>query len=336
MKFQESKISIIVPIYNTEAYLRECLDSLLNQTFTPIQIILVDDGSIDTSPQICDEYALNDSRIKVIHQPNMGVSKARNSGILAADSEWITFVDSDDFVSPYFIEQLYAEVDKHPDIDMLQAGCQRYDDGIITVEQEYAYQIGTDPIYLFNNIRGLTVSKLFRNSIIKTNRVFFDAAMRVSEDQALTFDYVLHVKKYVFIPETGYYYRQRPGSLSHNVTYRSYSGTLIQEFKHLYRSVYRYIDAYGMSEEHSIFRRQQNAERLYYTISHLYLNRISRKERLLSLSEDFTHNEIQVLKYLSGGLMTVIVKLYMNGRLRLFDFTMHLLYTFKLTINRVL
>ena len=93
-------ISVIVPIYNTEKYLAKCLDSLINQTFQSLEIILIDDGSIDNSGKICDEYALNDDRIKVIHKENGGVSSARNAGLDLATGSYIAFVDPDDYIDP--------------------------------------------------------------------------------------------------------------------------------------------------------------------------------------------------------------------------------------------
>lgn len=105
------EISVIVPVYKVEEYLRRCVDSILAQTFTDIEVILVDDGSPDGCPAICDEYAQQDSRVKVIHQRNSGVSAARNAGLdwvfANSNSQWISFVDSDDWVHPRFLEILY-------------------------------------------------------------------------------------------------------------------------------------------------------------------------------------------------------------------------------------
>ena len=98
-------ISVIVPVYNAEKYLRECLDSIVNQTYKNIEIILVDDGSTDGSGAICDEYADKDVRIKVYHIPNGGASNARNLGIDNADGEYLMFVDSDDIILPYVVER---------------------------------------------------------------------------------------------------------------------------------------------------------------------------------------------------------------------------------------
>ena len=93
-------ISVIIPVYNGEKFLRDCLDSVLNQTYKNLQIILVDDGSTDSSGQICDEYAARDSRIQVMHCENAGQAEARNRGIKAATGEWIGFVDDDDIIEP--------------------------------------------------------------------------------------------------------------------------------------------------------------------------------------------------------------------------------------------
>ncbi|MCI6187323.1 MAG: glycosyltransferase [Spirochaetia bacterium] len=104
------RISIIVPIYNVEKYIYRCVDSILSQTFTDFECILIDDGSTDNCSVICDEYAKKDTRIKVIHQKNSGVSAARNAGLDAAKGEYITFVDSDDWVNLNFLQEQYADI----------------------------------------------------------------------------------------------------------------------------------------------------------------------------------------------------------------------------------
>ena len=111
------KISIIVPVYNAEKYLRKCVDSILNQTFKDFELILVDDGSIDTSGKICDEYNLKDNRIKVIHKENGGLSSARNAGLDIAQGEYIGFVDSDDWIELDVYEELY-KICKENDTDV--------------------------------------------------------------------------------------------------------------------------------------------------------------------------------------------------------------------------
>lgn len=119
MARRHPEISVIVPVYNVEKYLPECVDSILAQTFTNFELILVDDGSSDGCPALCDEAAKKDSRVQVIHKPNGGVSTARNAGLDAAKSSWIAFVDSDDRVMPQFLERLYtAAVSANAEIAM--------------------------------------------------------------------------------------------------------------------------------------------------------------------------------------------------------------------------
>lgn len=109
----EPLISIIIPIYNVEKYLRRCVDSILCQSYHNLEIWLVDDGSPDGCPAICDEYAGKDKRVKVIHKKNGGLSDARNVAIDVATGEYICFVDSDDYVASTYVETLYALIDKY-------------------------------------------------------------------------------------------------------------------------------------------------------------------------------------------------------------------------------
>ena len=105
------KISVIVPVYNTEKYLNRCIDSILAQTFTDFELLLIDDGSTDSSGKICDDYAAKDSRVKVLHKENGGVSRARNLGIDNAQGEYLSFIDSDDYIRPEMYEKLAKIID---------------------------------------------------------------------------------------------------------------------------------------------------------------------------------------------------------------------------------
>lgn len=108
-----AKIDILVPVYNAQPYLRKCMDSILSQTFQDFQLILIDDGSTDKSGEICDEYAADNEKVKVAHQENQGVAAARNRGIKESTSQYVTFVDSDDYVDRRYLETLYQAVRKH-------------------------------------------------------------------------------------------------------------------------------------------------------------------------------------------------------------------------------
>lgn len=115
------KVSVIVPIYNVEKYLDRCMESLLNQTLKDIEIIMVDDGSPDNCPQMCDEYAKKDRRIKVVHKKNGGLSDARNAGLKVATGEYVAFVDSDDYQSLNTYEELYHQAESG-DYDVVYGG----------------------------------------------------------------------------------------------------------------------------------------------------------------------------------------------------------------------
>ncbi len=115
------KISIIVPVYKVEKYIHQCIDSILKQTFTDIELILVDDGSPDSCGKICDEYAVKDRRVKVIHKENGGLSDARNTGVKCAKGEYISFVDSDDWIAPNALEEALWQMLKN-EVDMLKFG----------------------------------------------------------------------------------------------------------------------------------------------------------------------------------------------------------------------
>ena len=106
----EDKVTVVVAVYNIENYISDCIESITCQTYKNLQIILVDDGSFDSSGKICDEFAQKDKRIEVVHQLNGGLSEARNTGIRKAEGKWIAFIDGDDYIHPQFIEILYKAV----------------------------------------------------------------------------------------------------------------------------------------------------------------------------------------------------------------------------------
>ena len=151
-------ISVIVPVYNTEKYLEKCVMSILNQTYKNLEIILIDDGSTDNSPQICDSLAEKDNRITVIHQPNGGVSSARNTGLDNTHGDYIMFVDSDDYIAPNMIEFLSENIG---DTDIAMCGYNSVDengnlspqenvtvaDGIISIDTFWNYFYTDTRIY---------------------------------------------------------------------------------------------------------------------------------------------------------------------------------------------
>lgn len=225
------KVSVIVPIYNVEEYLENCLCSIINQTLKEIEIILVDDGSPDRCPEICDNYALKDSRIKVIHKKNAGLGYARNSGLNIAQGEFIAFVDSDDFVEVNMFERLY-EVAKDYQLDTVYCGFNQYRNGTFYPNSEVdgfkffeADKIQRE--VLMNMIASLPEQKkertyymsvwhaIYSAEIIKSNGILFPSERDIiSEDIIFDIDYLLNSKRLAYIPDCLYNYRCNNQSLS--------------------------------------------------------------------------------------------------------------------------
>lgn len=215
------KISVIVPVYNVEKYIHQCIDSILGQTFTDFELLLIDDGSPDNSGAICDEYAAKDSRVRVFHQENAGVSVARNKGIDEAVGEWISFVDSDDWIDSDFYEAYFCEM-QNKNVDIVFAGFKICTDN--NVENKY---VTTSTSRISENISvaiqsliksdmfGWICNKLFRKQIIVRNRLQFNKDIKLSEDQLFTLEYCQHISNIVLLSGCGYNYRILPNSLIH-------------------------------------------------------------------------------------------------------------------------
>ena len=210
-------ISIIVPIYNAERYLRPCIESILKQTLEDFELILVNDGSKDSSGNICDEYALKDQRIKVIHKPNSGQSDCRNLAMGAAESDILGFVDSDDWLEPDMFEKLYRLlIDNDADIsicefyysfaNMEKPSCRRGKDLIVYSGTEALGHIIDDKI-----IQSFLWNKLFRKKVISDPM----PVSYVYEDYSTLFKWFAHANKVVRTTEPLYHYRQRSSSTMH-------------------------------------------------------------------------------------------------------------------------
>ena len=176
--------SVVVPVYNVEKYLKECIDSILNQTFTDFELILVDDGSTDLSGNICDAYAAKDSRVKVIHKENGGQSTARNAGVDTASGQYVIFIDSDDMFSDnYFFEQVKEKTVENPDV-IVYRYCKYYEDGKIDdcgIKLDEIYS--TDKIEILKELVKRDAffcscwSKCTKLSLLKENNIFFDSKL---------------------------------------------------------------------------------------------------------------------------------------------------------------
>lgn len=210
-------ISIIVPVYKAEKYLSECLDSILYQNYTYWECILVDDGSPDSSGLICDEYVAKDSRFRVIHKNNRGVSSARNIGIENAKGNIVTFVDSDDWINPNYCEVISKEMEDDIDLLFFQAD-HVYSEGVVvsniprcgtfsekkSIEKELNHLLINQSRYQFF---GYTWNKAFKKDMIKLFNIQFAVGLSLKEDEAFTLRYALEINKLKVIPNKLYKYR---------------------------------------------------------------------------------------------------------------------------------
>lgn len=318
------KISVIVPVYKAEKYLHKCVDSILAQTFNDFELLLVDDGSPDRSGEICDEYAAKDSRIKVFHKENGGVSSARNLGISKAIADWITFIDADDFIAPSFLENLYRPIEKGDKIDFVHAGCSNYCDGTISVNQSYAEKKDNTPAFLAVNLRGLIVSKLFNRHILQNHHIVFDERVEIAEDMIFTFDYIQYVDYYVFLSEKGYYYRiDNMESATKCGKVRSYQAQYYG-FKRLYNSVVEYVEIKDISRDKVCSRFINLGNELFNVLHTLYITHTERRVRLNHLKNDF--KDYKYVEYVGlHGWKQVLIKIFNRGFYNIFDSIMWLL-----------
>lgn len=209
------KVSIIIPVYNVEMYLRICIESVIKQTYEQLEILLVDDGSTDSSPEICDEYAQKDSRIRVIHKPNGGLSDARNTGIDAATGEFLFFVDSDDYIHPSAVSTL-AELMQEEKADTVIGSYQKIDDYVLPgrlAGNTFIYAGGEEILELYKNQKAdatVAVAKLYDRKLFQDVRF---PVGKVHEDEFVTYRILFASKRIVYTEKVIYYYLQRQGSI---------------------------------------------------------------------------------------------------------------------------
>lgn len=210
-------ISVIVPVYNTEKYLCECIDSILAQTYTDFEVLLIDDGSTDKSGEICDEYTQKDSRICVFHKNNGGVSSARNIGLENAKGEWVCFVDSDDIIPSDSLAFYEKALDD--DIDFFFSKYRiLFQNGDLRAEyknndnRDYSLEEFLPKMYIIKDgeYLGFICSKLFRRSVISKYKLRFNEKIYFNEDRLFTVQYICYSKRDIrYINSLTYIYRMR-------------------------------------------------------------------------------------------------------------------------------
>lgn len=221
------KVSVIVPVYKVEQYLRQCLDSIINQTYENLEIILIDDESPDSCGEICDEYAAMDKRVQVIHKQNEGVSAARNNGIVSATGKWTVFIDSDDWLEPDFIESMCAAVPSEA-VDIVYAGGYIRESSASS-ERLYAFEnqisdwnekkktylcartlvpYSRDPDHQYLATVATAWNKLLRTEFLQRSGVSFNTELHPQEDILFCLDIIAKASSFISTDYIGYHYRK--------------------------------------------------------------------------------------------------------------------------------
>ena len=224
------KVSIIVPVYKAEKYLRRCVDSILAQTFRDWECILVDDGSPDGSGAICDDYAAKDPRITVIHKENGGVSSARNMALDKILGKWLTFVDSDDCLYPNALQR-WVDVAEKNNLDLIQCHFNReYKEGQVVNDET---EVLSAPQYAdAENYLTCVWGTLFTTSIVKEHSLRFDENVRLGEDQIFLLNYMQYCSRIQRIGDVLYFYRDNDQSAVNNSN-PEYEMASVSAFKEL-------------------------------------------------------------------------------------------------------
>ena len=276
-----TKISVIVPVYNVEQYIDKCVTSILNQSYCNFELVLIDDGSPDNCPALCDKWAERDSRIVVIHQKNGGLSAARNAGIdwvfANSDSQWITFIDSDDWVHEKYLEFLHKAVTKHQ---------------VLVAIGGYQKTAGENPPVDENHTDGelLETEACFRehniNAIISCGKLFsrecFEGVRfpvgRLHEDEFTTHKLLFRHEQVVYIPEPLYAYYENPDSITH-VAWSP-----------------RRIDALDAYQERIEYFRQSSRDRMFHWTLDVYIwYIIAMRETVIGLNNELSKKYSKVL-----------------------------------------
>lgn len=217
-------VSVIIPVYNVQEYLARCVDSVLSQTYTDLEIILVDDGSLDMSGDMCDDYAHQDSRVRVVHKSNGGLSDARNAGLDVARGSYVTFIDADDYVHPQFVEKLYDTIHS-TGAQIAACTWQELKDGETPRKVKlsnrrcriYSQQEAINSVFYQRKLNHSACSRIFDRLLFHELR-FPEGALY--EDLAIIYPLLCQVEKVALLESPMYYYMHRPGSIITTMTLR--------------------------------------------------------------------------------------------------------------------
>lgn len=295
MKEQNQLISIIIPVYNSEKYLKEALDSVLAQSYENIEVIMVDDGSVDSSPGICDAYAQKDPRFKVIHQENKGPSAARNRGIEEATGEYITFFDNDDLLHKDFIKVLYGLCVKYDCDIALTKSFPFLDEETIPwgeAEEKLTFmdnrELSTQLVDMGWTGLAVTMAKLFKRELFE--KIRFNEKRIIGDDDSTIYLLFWMSEKSVLFQSPMYFYRsKRKGSITHS-GYKMSWLTGVEAFK-----------------ERMFFYKEQNEEILHAKAMRNYCRRVAENYCLM---KEFLPGERQKLRELKKEMRKYSIRMF--------------------------
>lgn len=237
---EASKVSIIIPVYNAEKYISECIESLLGQTLHACEFIFVNDGSDDKSKSIIEDYQRHDDRIKLINQENQGVSAARNAGLQAALGEYVGFVDADDYIEKDMYETLYhAAIEQNCDVVVSNLESELEGCKVIitypfrtneTLGRAYILQY-IMPYFLKVDDLNTAVNKIYRKNVLTKNKIAFPEKVALGEDGMFNMIFFSHAATMTYMNYTGYHYREVSGSATRNIRDKDYFSKAIEVYK---------------------------------------------------------------------------------------------------------
>lgn len=332
-------VSVIVPVYKAELSIKKCAESILRQSYANIELFLVDDGSPDNSGKICDEIALSDSRVKVIHKPNGGPSSARNKGVQDANGDYLVFADADDWIDPDYVVTLLTQITTEK-ASIIMSGNTTHPfkvrDGVYQTfnRSQFAEVIESFKFFL----KGDPWGKMFNASLIKDNEILFPDGVKFGEDLVFFYDALLCSDRIVYTSYSGYHYENiNEDSLvsiynSFEVEYKGYNDfqTVLHSFEQRYN-----IKKESLSNNYSwLFFFLMRSVKTVYKPGRNFLKR---KERLSKIYFVVNNNDLSQFLFISPSFNwfdKTIFALLNKGMFRTLDCFLWLFYKSRAIINK--
>ncbi len=301
------EVSVIIPAYNSEKFLAKCIDSILNQTYSDFELLLINDGSTDTTANICENYLEKDSRVKVYHQQNSGPSTARNTGLKYAQGKWIVFVDSDDYLDNDYLESLFLNECK---VDLAIGGYKKNLKNKITScmpPQEDFLKTNEVATFFFElekqNFFDYTWGKALKKEIIDKHKLSFNPSYVYGEDKIFVFNYLKHIQSLSMVPVDGYNYILNDTGLSSKIYGYNEIKTWHDNLMELYDDIH---NLFSINKEQSNELKYDSIR--YYTLYKLQVLfdnkfKTSKKEiitEIKAILKEFATNDNFNTKYFDG------------------------------------